>query len=127
MMRRRDFIKAVATSAAVWPLSARAQPAKMRRGSVPLGLAETDPEANARVKASRLGMRDLEWIEGRNIEIEYRFAGSNLELISKHVAELIKSPPEVILANSTPIMRALKAATSTIPIVFVVVNDPVGQ
>ena len=126
-MRRRDFIKAIATSAAAWPLSARAQPAKIRRVSVLLGLAEKDPEANARLKAFRLGLRDLEWIEGRNIEIDYRFAGSNLDLIKKHVAELVKSSPEVILANSTPVMRALKPATSAIPIVFVVVNDPVGQ
>src|SRR5690242_20884438 len=99
-MRRRDFIKIVGTSAAVWPLSVRAQPAKMRRVSLLLGLAENDPEANARVKAFRLGMRDLEWIEGRNIQIDNRFAGSSLELVSKHVAELIKSPPEVIVANS---------------------------
>ena len=126
-MRRRDFIKAVTTSALAWPLSARAQPVKTRRVSALLGLAEKDPEASARVKAFRLGMRDLEWIEGRNIQIDYRFAGSNLDLINKHVAELVKSPPEVILANSTPIMAALKPATSTIPIVFVVVNDPVGQ
>jgi putative tryptophan/tyrosine transport system substrate-binding protein len=126
-MRRRDFIKAVATSAAAWPLSARAQPAKVRRVGLLLGLAENDPEANARVKAFRLGMRDLEWIEGRNVQIDIRFAGSSLDLINKHVAELVKSPPEVILANSTPVMRALKPATSTVPIVFVVVNDPVGQ
>jgi putative ABC transport system substrate-binding protein len=126
-MRRRDLIKGIATSAAVWPLSARAQPAKVRRVSLLLGLTENDPEANARVKAFRLGMRDLEWIEGRNVQIETRFAGSSLELINKHVAELVKSPPEVILANSTPVMRALKPATSKIPIVFVVVNDPVGQ
>jgi putative tryptophan/tyrosine transport system substrate-binding protein len=99
----------------------------MRRVSVLLGLAEQDPEASARVKAFRLGMRDLEWIEGRNVQIEYRFAGSNLDLINKHVAELIKSAPDVIVANSTPVMAALKPATSTIPIVFVVVNDPLGQ
>ncbi|HEY7228787.1 MAG TPA: ABC transporter substrate-binding protein [Pseudolabrys sp.] len=126
-MRRRDFIKAIATSAVGWPLHARAQPAKMRRVSVLLGLAENDPEASARVKAFRLGMRDLEWIEGRNIQIDYRFAGSSLELINRHVSELIKSAPEVIVANSTPVMRALKPAITAIPIVFVVVNDPVGQ
>jgi putative tryptophan/tyrosine transport system substrate-binding protein len=126
-MRRRDFIKLFAASAAAWPLAARAQPNRMQRVSVLLGLAEQDPEASARIKAFRLGMRDLEWIEGRNVQIEYRFAGSNLDLINKHVMELIKSAPDVIVANSTPIMAALKPATSTIPIVFVVVNDPVGQ
>src|SRR5690349_20106560 len=126
-MRRRDFIKAVATSAAVLPLPVRAQPAKMRRVNLILGLAENDPEASARVKAFRLGMRDLEWIEGRNMQIDSRFAGSSLELVNKHVAELVGSQPEVIVANTTPVMKALKPATKTIPIVFVVVNDPVGQ
>ena len=126
-MRRRDVVKAIAGSAAAWPFMARAQPNKVRRVGVLLGLSENDPEANARVKAFRLGMRDLQWIEGRNIQIDYRFAGSSLELISRHVAELVKSPPEVIVANTTPVMKALKPATSTIPIVFVVVNDPVGQ
>jgi ABC-type uncharacterized transport system substrate-binding protein len=126
-MRRRDLVTLLGGMAAAWPLSLRAQPAKMRRVSLLLGLAENDPEANARVKAFRLGMRDLEWIEGRNIEIDNRFAGSSLELINRHVAELVKSPPEVIVANSTPVMRALKPATTKIPIVFVVVNDPVGQ
>jgi putative ABC transport system substrate-binding protein len=72
-------------------------------------------------------LRDLEWIEDRNIQIDNRFAGSSLELINRHVAELVRSPPEVLVANSTPVMRALKPATSKIPIVFVVVNDPVGQ
>ena len=55
----------------------------MRRIGFLLGLAEKDPEANTRIKAFRLGMRDLGWIEGRNVHIEYRFAGSNLELIKK--------------------------------------------
>jgi putative ABC transport system substrate-binding protein len=127
MMRRRDVIKGIATSAAAWPFMARAQPNKVRRVGVLLGLSENDPEANARIKAFRLGMRDLQWVEGRNIQIDYRFAGSSLELINRHVAELVKSPPEVIVANTTPVMKALKPATSTIPIVFVVVNDPVGQ
>jgi putative ABC transport system substrate-binding protein len=127
MMRRRDVIKGIATSAAAWPFTARAQPNKVRRVGVLLGLSENDPEAHARIKAFRLGMRDLQWVEGRNIQIDYRFAGSSLELINRHVAELVKSPPEVIVANTTPVMKALKPATSTIPIVFVVVNDPVGQ
>jgi putative ABC transport system substrate-binding protein len=126
-MRRREFIKVVAAAAAAWPLAARAQRNRMRRVSLLVGLAEQDPEASARVKAFRLGMRDLEWIEGRNVQIEYRFAGSNTDLINKHVAELVKSAPDVIVANSTPVMAALKPATSNIPIVFVVVNDPVGQ
>ena len=92
-----------------------------------LGLAEKDPEAIARVKAFRLGMRDLGWIEGKTVQIEYRFAGINPESINKHVAELIRLAPDVIVANTTPVVAALRPATSTIPIVMAVVNDPVGQ
>ena len=127
-MRRREFIKVVAGSAAAWPLSLWAQqPDRTRRVGVLLGIVESDPETNARLKAFRLGMRDLGWIEGRNIQIEYRFAGSDLKAIDKHVTELVGLAPDVIVANSVPVMAALKPATSTIPIVFVVVNDPVGQ
>ena len=92
-----------------------------------LGLSEKDPEAEGRIKAFRLGMRDLGWIEGRNVYVDYRFAGTNPDLIDKHVAELVRLAPDVIVANSTPVMAALRPATSTIPIVFVIVNDPVGQ
>ena len=127
-MRRRDFITLVAGSAATWPIAARAQkPDRMRRVSMLLGLAEKDPEAIGRIKAFRLGMRDLGWIEGRNVQIEYRFAGTNLESINKHVTELIRQAPDVIVANTTPVLAALRPATSSIPIVFAMVNDPVGQ
>ena len=72
-------------------------------------------------------MRDLGWIEGRNIQVEYRFTGSNVESISKHVADVIGLAPDVIVANSTPVIAALRATSSTIPIIFAMVNDPVGQ
>ena len=78
-MRRRDFIKVIASSAAAWPVTVRAQSNRLRRVGVLLGIAEKDPEANARIKAFRLGMRDLEWIEGRNIQIDIRFTGSDLD------------------------------------------------
>ena len=127
-MKRRDFIKVVAGSAATWPLVARAeQGERTRRVTVLVGLDEQDSEAQRRVKAFRAGMRDLGWIEGRNIQIEYRFAGGNLESINKHVAEVIGLAPDVIVANSTPIIAALRAAKSTTPIIFAMVNDPVGQ
>ncbi|MGB9269556.1 MAG: ABC transporter substrate-binding protein, partial [Pseudolabrys sp.] len=127
-MRRRDFVTLLGGTVAAWPLAVQAQKlAQTRRVSVLLGLTENDPLQNARLKAFRLGMRDLEWIEGRNIQVEYRFAGANLALINQHVAELIRSAPDAIVANSTPVLAALRTATSTIPIVFVIVNDPVGQ
>jgi putative ABC transport system substrate-binding protein len=127
-MRRRQFISLLSGTVAAWPLVARAQQLeRMRRVSVLLGLTEKDPEQNARLKAFRLGMRDLGWIEGRNVQFEYRFAGADLALINQHVAELIRLVPDVIVANSSPVLGALRTATSTIPIVFVIVNDPVGQ
>jgi putative ABC transport system substrate-binding protein len=127
-MQRRDFITLVGGAATTWPLAARAQRTdRMRTVSVLLGLAEKDPEAINRVKAFRLGMRDLGWIEGRDVQIEYRFAGTDLESINKNVAEVVQLAPDVIVANSSAAMVALRPATSTIPIVFAVVSDPVGQ
>jgi len=127
-MRRRDFITLIGGTAATWPPAVWAQRTdRMRTVSILLRLAEKDPEAINRAKAFRLGMRDLGWIEGRNIQIEYRFAGSNLESINKNVVEAVRLAPDVIVANSTAVMVALRPATSTIPIVFVLVNDPVSQ
>jgi putative ABC transport system substrate-binding protein len=127
-MRRRDFIKVVAGSTVAWPLAAHAQQGeRARRVSVLVGLDEQDSEAQKRVKAFRLAMRDLSWIEGRNIQTEYRFTGSHVESINKHVAEVIALAPDIIVANSTPVIIALQATKSTIPIVIAMVNDPVGQ
>jgi putative tryptophan/tyrosine transport system substrate-binding protein len=127
-MRRRDFITLIGGTAATWPLAVRAQHTeRMRKVSMLLGLAQQDPEAINRVKAFRLAMRDLGWIEGRNVQIDYRFVGISPELINKNVTELVHLTPDVIVAHTTAIMAALKPATSTIPIVFVMLNDPVNQ
>jgi len=127
-MRRRAFITLVGGAAATWPLAARAQRTdRMRTVSMLLGLAEKDPEAINRVKAFRLGMRDLGWIEGRNVQIDYRFTAANPESIDKNVAEVVRLAPDVIVVNSSAVMVALRPATSTIPIVFAVVSDPVSQ
>ena len=125
-MRRRDFI-ALIGAATTWPFALRAQQSeRLRRVSVLLGIPENDPETNSRLRAFRLRMRDAGWIEGRNVHIEYRY-GTDRDTIKKHVAELIRLAPDVILANSGPVMALLRPATNTIPIVFVVVNNPVGQ
>jgi hypothetical protein len=77
-VRRRDFIKVVAGSAAGWSIAASAQqPERARRVVMLLGFDEADLEAQSRAREFRLGMRDLGWINGRNIQIEFRFAGSN--------------------------------------------------
>ena len=128
-MRRREFITLLvggagaSLRAAAWAQSVPL----VRRVGVLLPFDENDPEAKNRLKQFRLGMRDLDWIEGRNILIDFRFAGGNSESITKGVAELIKAAPEVILSYSTPGLAAVRRVTSTIPIVFVNVTDPLGQ
>jgi putative ABC transport system substrate-binding protein len=112
-VRRRDFIKIIAGSAVGWPLAVQAQQLdRMRRVSALVGIPENDPETKSRIRALRLGMRDAGWIEGRNIQIEIRYAGPDRDAIKKHVAEVIRLAPDVILANSTPVMAALQPATS---------------
>lgn len=127
-MRRREFIKVLGAAVASWPSVAWAQGSQKKpRVSVLIGLAEDDPVVKARIRAFRLGMRDLGWVEGRNVEIEYRFTGIDPESIKRHVTEVVRLTPDVIVANTSPVMAALRPTTSTIPVVFTVVNDPVGQ
>jgi putative tryptophan/tyrosine transport system substrate-binding protein len=127
-MRRRQFIALLGGAAATWSSAGHAQqPERMRRVGVLLPFDENDPEAKNRLRQFRLGMRDLDWIEGRNVLIDFWFSGGNLESIKRSVAELIKAAPEVIVVYSTPGLAAVRRATSTIPIVFVNVTDPVGQ
>jgi putative tryptophan/tyrosine transport system substrate-binding protein len=127
-MRRRQFIALLGGAAATWSSAGHAQqPERMRRVGVLLPFDKNDPEAKNRLRQFRLGMRDLDWIEGRNALIDFWFSGGNLESIKRSVAELIKAAPEVIVVHSTPGLAAVRRATSTIPIVFVTVSDPVGQ
>src|SRR5882757_9077999 len=126
-MKRRELITFLG-GAAAWPFAARAEQSdRMRRVGLVLGIAENDPETEARMVAFRAGLGALGWIEGRNIQIEYRFAAGEPSLIRTYVRELVDSKPDMIVANGTPVISELQQATSTIPIVFVVVNDPVSQ
>jgi len=127
-MRRRDFITGIAGSAAALPLAARAQQDnRVRRVGVLTGLTKDDPQSNARFAALRQRLEKLGWSQGRNISIDYRFApgGSGQEQV--RAKELVGLQPDVILAQSTPIAAALQRESSTIPIVFVTVSDPVGS
>lgn len=126
-MRRREFIGLVG-GAAAWPLKVVAQQTEhVKRIGFLLGLAENDPEAHTRVTAFREGLEAAGWTEARNIRIDYRFAGGDSERVRALAKELVASAPDVIVGQSTPVVAALKLATSTIPIVFVAVNEPVGQ
>ena len=131
-MRRREFIAGLGGAVATWPLIARAQQSgqsdRTRRIGVLLGSTEErDPESQARIAAFRGGLEALGWSEGRNIQIDYRFGGGDAERIRTHVTDVVNSAPDLILANSSAVVAELKRATRTIPIVFAVVNDPVGQ
>ncbi len=127
-MQRREFMGLLGGMAVVWPLGGRAQQAAhVRRIGFLLGLTENDPEGHARIVAFRQGLETLGWTEGRNVRIDYRFAGGDPERVRAHVAELVASTPDLIVAHTTPVVAALKRATSTIPVVFAAVNDPVGQ
>jgi putative tryptophan/tyrosine transport system substrate-binding protein len=128
-MKRREFIALVGGAAVAWPVTARAQlPDRVRRLGLLLGFAdENDPEAQTRITAFGQGLEALGWAEGRNIRIDYRFGGGDAARIQASAGELVSSAPDVIVANSSPAVAALKQATGTIPIVLAAVNDPVAQ
>jgi len=122
-MRRRDFIKAVAGSAASWPLAARAQPKRMRRIGVLL-FARPD---RAIISPLIQQLETLGYIDGKTAAIEYRDGNGMPEYIVQAADELVRLSPEVIFAFGGDIAPIIKRATTTIPIVVVVSNDPVAS
>jgi putative ABC transport system substrate-binding protein len=121
-MRRRDFIKVIAGSAVVWPLAARAQQPKVWR----IGFLAAVPPTPVMLSAFRDGMRERGYVEGPNLSIDVRWPQGTFEHDPSPVAELINSNVDVIVAQGTPTVMAVRHATSTIPIVMVAVADPVG-
>jgi ABC-type uncharacterized transport system substrate-binding protein len=127
-MKRRDFIALLGGATVVWPLAGRAQQAeRVRRIGVLMAISEDDPLGQARVAMFRQALAELGWTEGRNLTITWRWTGGDIMLARQYATELVRLAPEVILANGTPNVAALQRATTTIPIVFAVVNDPVAQ
>jgi ABC-type uncharacterized transport system substrate-binding protein len=124
-MRRRDFIGLAGGMAVAWPLAAGAQQA-VRELGVLMIVAEDDPDSRRRIAAFRLGLRELGWQDGQNIRIEYRWAGGKPDLIRQYAQELVALAPDLILGNGTPVVAVLKPLTRSIPIVGVLVVDPVG-
>src|SRR5215469_4157835 len=123
-MRRREFIALVGRTAVAWPLAARAE--RMRRIGLLMGTAD-DREGQARVIAFKQRLQELGWTDGRNIQIERRFGGADTDRIRADAAELVALAPDVIVGQTTPVIRALRQATSSIPIIMAAVNDPVEQ
>jgi putative ABC transport system substrate-binding protein len=125
---RRKFISALGGATFAWPLAARAQqPAPLRRLGVLMPEAETDAQSQTRRRALEQGLTVLGWTIGKNLQIEYRWAAGDPEQTKLAAAELMKLTPDVLLGAATPPVRALQQATTTIPIIFVGVTEPVAQ
>jgi putative ABC transport system substrate-binding protein len=126
-MRRREFITLVGGVAA-WPLAARAQQSgQMRRIGVLMNLAEDDPEASDRINTFVQRLSQLGWTEGRNLQIDYRWAAGKSEWFGKYASELVALAPDVVLASGNQSVAALRQASRTLPVVFANVIDPVGS
>jgi putative tryptophan/tyrosine transport system substrate-binding protein len=127
-MRRRDFIALAVGAKAAWPFAARAQqPERMRRIGVLSSLAETDPEAQAWDATFRKRLIELQWIDGRNVHVDYRWGAGSVDRMQLFAKELVRLNPDVLVTISTPATAAMQAETRTIPIVFAWVSDPVGS
>src|SRR5256885_15762209 len=120
-MRRREFLSVLGGAAAAWPLAARAQLGPMRRVGV---LMPDSAIQRSWLGSFRVGLEKLGWIEGRNLKIDHRW-GNGSDFLTMRAEELAASRPDVILAGTIAALSPMKAATSTVPIVFANVADPV--
>ena len=125
-LKRRSFLASLA-GAAAWPVVARAQqPDRVRRIGVLLSTAETDPESVPRIAAFEQELQKLGWTRGRDINIDYRFGAGDISQIRMQAAELVALAPDVIVASGFPSVAALQPVTRSVPVVFLLVTDPVG-
>ena len=126
-MKRREFITLLG-GAAAWPAVARAQqPERVRRIGVLYGGNLADSQGQVGLAAFTKAMRELGWVPGRNIAIEQRYADGDTNRMRALAKELIGLGPDLVVAQTTPVVAALQQESRTIPIVFVVVSDPVGS
>jgi putative ABC transport system substrate-binding protein len=121
-MKRREFIRVFGAAAAGWPLAAHAQQSgRMRRIGFLIGGAESDPQIIEALAAFKTALEGLGWIEGRNIQIDYRFAAADVDRMRVFAKELVALQPDVLMGHTTQVVAALKREAKTIPIVFVIV------
>jgi putative tryptophan/tyrosine transport system substrate-binding protein len=128
-MRRREFITLLGLTALGWPLAAGAQQQdRMRRIGVLMAHPEGDPEFEDYAGAFREGLRNLGWIEGRNLKFDFRWGAlDDAEMRVQSAKELIALQPDLILTQNTPPSASMLQLTRTIPVIFVIVADPVGS
>jgi putative ABC transport system substrate-binding protein len=126
-MKRREFITLLGGAAVAWPRAARAQqPERVRRIGSLTGIAD-DSMTQARLATFLETLQQLGWTEGQNVQVDRRWGGGDADRIRKYAAELATLNPDVILAAGAPATQQLLRATRTVPIVFVLVPDPVGS
>jgi len=128
-MQRREFIALIGSAALTWPSTASAQQAeRLRRVGVLMAHAETDPEFQDYLAAFRAELQKLGWTEGRNIRIDARWGAlDDAEVRQRSAKELIAMQPDVILTQNTPPTATMLRQTRTVPVIFVIVADPVGS
>ena len=127
-MKRRAVLAGIAASLAPHPLRAQTPPRDgTKRLGVLMGNLASDPVAQSYTAALMQGLRALGWREGDNLRIDWRWSGGDSELFDRYAAELVALGPDVLLAQSSPAVVALRRKTGTLPIIFTMVTDPVGQ
>ena len=125
-MQRREFITLIG-GAAAWPLAARAQqPDRMRRIGVLMPFAESDPGYQGSITSFREALVKLGWVEGRNLRIDYRWAGGDVGKLPGYAAELVALKPDAIFVMNSVAVAALQRASRSVPIVFADLPDPIA-
>jgi putative ABC transport system substrate-binding protein len=126
-VKRREFITLIG-GAAAWPSTVVAQgTVRARRISVLMEMAASDPQARSNIAALQRGLRQLGWLEGSTLMIDYRWAPDDPVLVWKFAKQLVELRPDLIVANSSPVVTTLLGQTRSIPIVFASLSDPVGE
>ncbi len=127
-MKRREFITLLGGAAAAWPIAVRAQQTeRVARIGVLMAFAESDAEGRVRLKAFQNGLEKLGWSDGRNLQIDARWAGGDPERLRTNAAQLVSQNPDAIFVSGTTPLLALRRETRKIPIIFINVADPVAN